>query len=298
MRICRDSLTHGLVVGIGLNMCLVSACLAEPILSSGVGVCVNGHCENGATSLVGTRNESGATVTYSLAASGGVWDVHSFASLSYDHDDFDRSIAFAGAQVSDVITVKAGSTIPLVPANWFVYYSLNAAISQSGSANALVAALLSVDWAYPGTPPGRSEIYNGSVSGVFGFDPLKLLWNTPTKWHFGVESIVGSRLVARKGSNGFISVGANPEAGIGGGTADASHTMTLLGFVAEDEFGNVLTNVTVEGENGFQYPVLAAHLVVPEPASILMLGSGLLGLLTRRRPRRGIASTHEDLSVH
>src|ERR1044071_6661074 len=68
--------------------------------------------------------------------------------------------------------------------------------------------------------------------------------------------------------------------GSGSGNADFYHTMTLVGLVAKDDKGNLVENVQFGSGSGTRY---STEGVVPEPASVLLLGTGLAFAFRRRR---------------
>jgi len=72
-------------------------------------------------------------------------------------------------------------------------------------------------------------------------------------------------------------------AGIGSGHSDYFHTMKLTGLLPTDLAGNPILDAQFASDSGTQYDV---NGVVPEPASLLLLGSGLAAYAVRRRRRQ------------
>jgi len=77
------------------------------------------------------------------------------------------------------------------------------------------------------------------------------------------------------------------QAGTGiGGLVDFFNTASLQALQVFDSNGTQIQNASVLSDSGFSYAVAGAPTSVPEPASLLLLGTGLLGMSAFRYRRR------------
>ena len=68
-------------------------------------------------------------------------------------------------------------------------------------------------------------------------------------------------------------------------SADFSHTVRVGSFEFRDQFGNPVTDVTVDAGSGVN-PFVTDTTAVPEPGSLTLFGIGVVGLLGYARHRR------------
>lgn len=71
----------------------------------------------------------------------------------------------------------------------------------------------------------------------------------------------------------------------GAGTVDFFNTAQILPLVVLDSSGNQVAGATAMSDSGFSYTMADAPVSVPEPASLLLFATGLVGLSGRRRLR-------------
>jgi hypothetical protein len=153
---------------------------------------------------------------------------------------------------SDTITVDSG----MGESYWSVDYLVDGTMSSSGDADVTANIL------WEGLPNG--------VPGGLGSGSTLVHALFPVKVFDGVPFNIRAELYA---SVAFRTSGA------GAGSADFSHTATLVAVHITDKFGTFLPGATYSAASGHSYPTATP---VPEPASSLALGLGLTRLRWRK----------------
>ncbi len=110
---------------------------------------------------------------------------------------------------------------------------------------------------------GTSKLYSNNVPpGTYATPAFDFVWGKP----FTLKTWIAG--------GGYI-----PGTEAGEIIVDFSHSFTLAGVAIADSSGQAVTDFHIDGASGTSY-------LVPEPATLLLLGSGLVGLARSRR-RRG-----------
>ncbi len=232
------------------------------------------------------------------AATAGDFDFHSSASAAFSFPGSPVT-GFAQSEVRRIdtftISLPLGSGVTSPGVSVGVIYRLSGMIMESGEGTAW--GLVEAHTSGSGPEAFRHRFHTNSLSpGFFSFNRVPVLWNDSFNFDFSIVSYAGSPAVPLDtGQNTLGAVRFDKVVGSGVAQADFGATLELIGFVITDDDGNILTDVILESASGTIYPILASDpTAVPEPASLLLLGTGGLGLIAKLRNRRKKTQTFED----
>jgi hypothetical protein len=268
----------------------VQDAVATPLTFAGADACLGvpppgptfvcqSPASSSSVSLLTTLTLSGASLTVNAHAASAYGVLRASETISFNTaGQSEEAFGDALATFQDDLTINSAAlTGQLGKLN--IAYTLDGVVSpSSGLGNSFARVVANV-----GTNPSYAVDHTSSVSGVFVIpQSFTFIYGQPFALGFLLEILTGG--VSPTANGGFFIPQVN---GVGSAGSDFFNTMVLSGLVPTDINGNVVANATFSSSSGTVYGV---NGVVPEPAGVVLLGTGLVGVAIQRwrnRTREG-----------
>jgi hypothetical protein len=262
------------VISILLSLCSIAA-FGNTIPGPGVGDNIvlcdtnNTHCVsltggNVSTlaSFSGTISGGGTSITLDALADGarGPGDLRASSSYSLSTPSSFFSQFQSNVQFNDDLTITSSLQAPGSVGYLVLTMTVNGSTTASGLGSAGYISQDSI-----GTASPTSDLRNFTGSTILLLSPIAFHYAAP----FWVDFALGA--------------GTYPGPSFLSGSADYSHTAKLTGMQVLDANMTQVSNPVFASAAGVSYSV---NGVVPEPASLLLIGSGLVAGLAFRYRRR------------
>lgn len=206
--------------------------------------------------------------------------------------------SFAVGYVRDNITIGSpalnGSTGFLS-----IHYALDGNIFTSGLGNSVVQVAIDLFDSVSLQDQGTNTAYTSSTSGTFAAPRLfTFTYGQPFRLDLCLGAATGTGIVPAvlSGAGHLTTFLCAPGRqgsviGVGTGTADFLNSLTLTGLTVTDNLGNPVSGLQFSSQSGTQYGPNGA---VPEPASVVLLSSGLgIMIVAFRGKVLSLAKTYE-----
>lgn len=232
--------------------------------------------------------------TYFAQANASFGKLQAGASGSYVLSSTSTRDAFAFAYVTDQLTLTGGSGSGTLDISLLLDGVLQ---GTGGGGGAMFAGVI---WGQDPNPleddtgVNQFQLYqyatSGAHAGPLPSDPLVFSptfeWDKPFYLTMMLAVGAGTPLTSLLDCNGGDAC-LTPTIGTGSGTADFYNTLLLSGLVPKDANGDPVLSARFASGSGATYSLdgIVAQ-PVPEPASLLLLGSGIAGIAAKARRRR------------